>query len=139
NEDDENDVRQCAQESLAPYPKTLLPNVSGVVNDRQTADNVIASMQRQGINVDRCNSDPQEGIGVVVVLERLQHDCGRARHQWLNACCDGNRMALQIVDRQPRQMFPVGELLDGSLQSTLGVAFQITLHISGETLSQHLG
>src|SRR5271169_3249883 len=36
-------------------------------------------------------------------------------------------------------MFPVGELLDSSLQGVLGVPFQITLNISGETLSQHLG
>src|SRR5271167_1799345 len=36
-------------------------------------------------------------------------------------------------------MFPVGELLDSSLQGVLGVPFQITLNISGETLSQYLG
>ena len=48
-------------------------------------------------------------------------------------------MALRIIDGQPRQVFPVGELLlDGALEGVLIVALQIALHVSGDTLPQHL-
>src|SRR5258708_29273606 len=36
-------------------------------------------------------------------------------------------------------MFPVGKLLNISLQGVLGIALQIAFHIPRETLSQHFG
>ena len=45
DQDDEDYVGQRAQERLAPNPKALGPDVSGIVNNRQAADHFVPPMQ----------------------------------------------------------------------------------------------
>ena len=94
-------------------------DVSRVVNNRQAADQFVSPMQRQSIDVDRSDTHPQESVGVVIFLKRLQHDGGRRRHQGLKVGRNGNGMALRIVDCESGQMFTVGELLNRALQRAL--------------------
>ena len=44
NQHDQNDVRQRAQERLAPDAQHLSPDISRVMNNRQTADQFVSPM-----------------------------------------------------------------------------------------------
>src|SRR5579871_869055 len=131
-------MRQSTEESLSPNPECLAMDVTCVVNDGQASNQRVVAVQGQGINMDRGDSHPQKSLGVVIVFQGLQNNRRSAFHQRLQRRRYGNRMSLCVVHSQTGEMFPVGELLDSSLQSALRVPLKIVLHIAGETLSQHL-
>src|SRR5215471_2179959 len=96
-------------------------------------------MQGQSIDMDGRDPHPQKGLSVVIVLQGLQNNRRSAFHQRLQSGRYGNRMALRVVDSQTGEVFPIGELLNGSLQSALCIPLKIMLDIAGEALSQNLG
>ena len=138
DENDQKDVLQRAQEGLTPNPQALLPDISGVMNDRQSTEEIVPPVQGPSVDVDRGAAYTDESARVVIFAEGLQYDRGRARHQRHNAGRDLDRLALRVVDRQSRQMIPVGILLDGVLEVVLRIPLKIALHVSGKTLAQHL-
>jgi hypothetical protein len=58
---------QGAQKRFPPNPKALASDISRVVDNREAADQlVILAVQRLGVDVDRRDSNPQEGIRTVI-------------------------------------------------------------------------
>ena len=115
--------------TLLTWPKTSL-SIHRVV---------IGTMQRQCVDIQRSDSDLQEGVTVFVFLEGL-HNYGR------NICQkrfkvrgDGNGAALQVVNGQSGQMFSIAEVLYRPSEVLRGIALQVSLYVAGQTLAQDLG
>src|SRR5690349_18460494 len=113
-------------------------DVTCVVNNGETSNQRVVTVQRQCINMDGGNSHAQKCLGVVIVFQGLQHYGWGTFHERLQCSRNRNRVPLRVVDCKPGEVFAVGKLLDGSLQSALCVPLKIVLDVAGETLSQHL-
>jgi hypothetical protein len=98
DQNDEEDLSQHAEKSLAPDEKDFARDVAHVVHHRQAAQNFILAANRQGENMNRHASQPDERALFTILPDRLVTGGRTGREAFRQFRSHRYHCALPVVD-----------------------------------------
>jgi hypothetical protein len=130
---------QRSQECFAPNVKALRPNIAGIMNNREAADDFVLLVKRQSVDVQRGTAHSLKRACSMVLTQCLRHYGGNGSQRGCQLRRNCQQIALAAIDSQSREMLPVPEVLYNALQILHRVFLQVAFHISREAFAQYLG